>query len=94
MDSVNYITPTPPTYLKFGTLLEINEQQKEIHIAGSSDLPIAITGDRVASTVKAEQTLRILFGLNSTGLSMYCTYYKWCSKTFDNLKNHQCGGSN
>ena len=71
MDSVNYITPTPPTYLKFGTLLEINEQQKEIHIAGSSDLPIAITGDRVASTVKAEQTLRILFGLNS--LDSRCT---------------------
>ena len=67
MESVNYITPTPPTYLKFGTLLEVNEQHKEIHIAGSSDLPIAITGDRVASNVKAERTLRILFGLNSLG---------------------------
>ena len=71
MNSVNYITPTPPAYLKFRTLLEINQQQKEIHIAGSSDLPIAITGDRVASTVKAEQTLRILFGLNS--LDSRCT---------------------
>ena len=53
MDSANYITPTPPTYLKFGTLLEVNKQQKEIHIAGSPDFPIAITGDGVASNVKA-----------------------------------------
>ena len=65
MDSVNYITPTPPTYLKFGTLLEVNEQQKEIQIACSPDLPIAITGDGVASDVKVEQILRILYGFNS-----------------------------
>ena len=31
VDSANYITPTPPTYLKYGTLLEVNQQQKEIH---------------------------------------------------------------
>ena len=65
MDSANYITPTPPIYLKFGTLLEVNEQQKEIHIAGSPDLPIAITGDGVASNVKAGRILRILYGFNS-----------------------------
>ena len=65
MDSANYITPTPPTYLKFGTLLEVNEQQKEVYIAGSSDLPIAITRDGVASNVKAGQILRILYGFNS-----------------------------
>ena len=65
MGSANYITPTPPTYLKFGTLLEVNEQQKEIHIACSPDLPIAITGDGVASDVKAGQILRILYGFNS-----------------------------
>ena len=53
MDNANYITPTPPTYLKFGTLLEVNEQQKEIHIAGSPDLLIAVTGDGASSNVKA-----------------------------------------
>ena len=65
MGSANYITPTPPTYLKFGTLLEVNEQQKEIQIACSPDLPIAITGDGVASDVKAGQILRIPYGFNS-----------------------------
>ena len=52
MDSVTYIAPTPPIYLKFGTL-EVNEQQKEIHVAGSPDLPIGNIGDGVASNVKA-----------------------------------------
>ena len=65
MDNANYITPTPPTYLKFGTLLEVNEQQKEIHIAGSPDLLIAVTGDGATSNVKAGRILRILYGFNS-----------------------------
>ena len=65
MDSANYITPAPPTYLKFGTLLEVNGQQKEIHIASSPNLPIAITVDDVASNVKAGRIFRILYGFNS-----------------------------
>ena len=65
MDSATYIAPAPPIYLKFGTLLEVNEQQKEIHVAGSPDLPIGNTGDGVASNVKAGRILRILYGFNS-----------------------------
>lgn len=52
---VNFRTLKPPTYLKLGTLLEVNQQQKEIQIAGSTDLSIGYMLGGVASNVKADK---------------------------------------
>ena len=64
MESATFFALTPPNYFKLGTLLEVNELQKEIHTAGSPDLPSGDTGVSVAKNVKAEK-LRILYRFDS-----------------------------
>ena len=54
---------TPPTYFKFGILLQDLSSETEIHIEMSAALPIANVGDGVGVNVKAARVLALLFGL-------------------------------
>ena len=56
MNNATYCHQTSSTWLKFGTLLEVNEQQNEIHKTGSPDLSIGNAGDGAAFNVKTSQT--------------------------------------
>ena len=64
MDSEIFTAPTLPNYFKLGTLLKVNELEKEIHVAGFLDFPSGYMGEGTATNVKVEK-LRILYGFNS-----------------------------
>ena len=62
MDS---ILPIPPDYFKLGKLLEVLEEEEEIHITLDYNMPFSNAGDGVAVNVKGARGLRDLYGIDS-----------------------------
>ena len=60
------IRPVPPQSIKLGKVLNVDEEEKVIHIGVHENMPIAAnTGDGVSVNVKAARVLRELCGIKS-----------------------------
>ena len=60
-DELNF--PSPAASFKVGTLSEIKEDRKEIHIIIDKCIPVADTGDVAAINKKSPRILLDLFGV-------------------------------
>ena len=58
----NETSVQPPTYFKLGTVLNVDNDNKQIHIE-IKNAPVAICGDGVAVNNKASRLLHVLYGM-------------------------------